>query len=68
MKKKSYKKPRFHSRTWVKMYQIRKKLLNDHFTNVIIQKVTKTKLVNNYIAYVRKKDKIIKMPHNSLYT
>ena len=50
------------------MFQIRKMLLNDHFTNVIIQKVTKIKLVKNCIAYVRKKDKIIKMLHNSLYT
>lgn len=38
-----------------------------HFKNVIMQKVMKTRLVNNYGAYVRKKNKIIKMQHGSLY-
>ena len=38
---------------------------NDHFTNVIIQKVIKTKFVR---TYVRMKNKMIKMQHNSLYT
>ena len=43
-------------------------MLNDHFTNVKIQKVIKTKFVNNYKAYVRMKNKMIKMQHKSLYT
>ena len=38
------------------------------FTNVVTQTVIKTKFVNNYIAYVRMKNKMIKMQHNSLYT
>lgn len=42
-------------------------MLNDYFTNVIIQKVTKTKLVNNCKVYVRKKDKIM-LPLNILLT
>ena len=58
----------FHSKTWVKLWQIPQNLLNDHFTNVIIQKVIKTKFVNNYRAYVRMKNKTIKMQHNTLYT
>ena len=32
-----------------------------------MQKVMKTRLVNNYGAYVRKKNKMIKMQHGSLY-
>ena len=47
------------------MKQIPKMLLNDHY--VIIQKVKKIKLVNSYRAYVRKKNKMITMQHNSLY-
>ena len=58
----------FHSKTWVKICQIPKKLLNDHFITVIIQKVIRTKLVKSWRAYVRKKNKMIKMQHNTLYT
>ena len=38
---------------------------NDHFTNVIIQKVIETKFVR---TYARMKNKMIKMQHSSLYT
>ena len=57
----------FHSKTWIKLWQIPQNLLNDHFTNVIIQKVVKTKFVNNYRAYATMKNKIMKMQHDSLY-
>ena len=57
----------FHSKTWIKLWQIPQNLLNDHFTNVIIQKVVKNKFVNNYRAYVTMKNKIMKMQPNSLY-
>ena len=50
------------------MWQISQKLLNYHFTNVIIQKWIKTKFSNNYSAYVRLKNKMIKMEYSSLYT
>ena len=50
------------------MWQTLQNLLNDHFTNVIIQKLIKAKLVNNYRAYVRIKNEMIKMKHNSWYT
>ena len=50
------------------MWQTLQNLLNNHFTNVIIQKLIKAKLVNNYRAYVRIKNKMIKMKHNSWYT
>ena len=43
-------------------------MLNDHFTNVIIQNIIKTKFTNNYKAYVTMKNKIMKMQHNSLCT
>ena len=49
------------------MWQIPQKLLNNHFTNVIIQKVIKTKFVSNYRAYVRMKNKMIKMQYHSLW-
>ena len=49
----------------MKMGQIPQKLLNDHFTNAIIQKVIKTKFVNNYRAYVKMKNLMIKTQHNS---
>ena len=58
----------FHSHTWAKLWQDPQYLLNDHFTNVIIQKVIKTKFVNSYRTYVRMKNKMIKWKHNSLYT
>ena len=38
-----------------------------HFINVIIQKVIKSKFVNDYRTCVRIKKKMI-MQHNSLYT
>ena len=50
----------FNSHTWAKLWQDPQYLLNDHFTNVIIQKVIKTKFVNSYRAYVRMKNKMIK--------
>ena len=43
-------------------------MLNDHFTNVIIQNIIKPKFVNNYKVYVTMKNKIMKMQHNSLCT
>ena len=43
-------------------------MLNDHFTNLIIQNIIKTKFANNYKAYVTMKNKIMKMQHNSLCT
>ena len=49
------------------MWQITQKLPNDHVTNAILQKLIKTKCVNDYIAYVRMKNKMIKMQHNNLY-
>ena len=58
----------FHSKTWVKMWQIPSKLLNDHFTNVTVQNAIKTKFVNNYRTYARMKNKMIKTQHNSLFT
>ena len=43
-------------------------LQNDHFTNAIIQKKKKkTKLVNNYVGYTKKNNKMIKVKHHSLY-
>ena len=57
------------TRTKIKLqHQKVRNLLNNHFTNVIIQKVIKTKFINNYRAYVRIKNKMMKMQHNSLYT
>ena len=50
----------FYRKTWVQLWQIPQNLLNNHFTNVIIQKVTKTKFVNKYSAYDRMKNKMIK--------
>ena len=38
------------------------------FANVILQKVIKTKFVNNYRAYARMKNKVIKTQHDSLYS
>ena len=58
----------FHSKTWVNLWQILQNLVNDHFKNVIIQKIIQTRFVNNYRAYVRMKTKMIKMQHNSLNT
>ena len=58
----------FHSRTTVKMWQIPQKLLNDQFTNDIIQKLINTKIINNYRAFARMKYKIIKTQYDSLYT
>ena len=49
---------RFHSKTLVNKWQIPQKLLIDHFTNAIIQKVIKNKFVNKYKAYVRMKKKL----------
>ena len=49
------------------MWQIPQKLLNDYFTNVIIEKVIKSKFINSYEAYVRMKNKMIKTQQNSLY-
>ena len=46
------------------MGQIPQMLLNDHFTNVTIQKVIKTKFVNNYRPIVRVKNS----KHDSFYT
>ena len=40
----------FYSRTWVKMWQIPQKLLNDQFTNVLTQKLIKTNFLDNYRA------------------
>lgn len=45
-----------------------KKFLNDHFASVMIQKVIKNKLINNNRAYVRMKNKVLKIQQNSLYT
>ena len=59
MKKKWFKNRKFS------LQNLGKIVKNDHFTNVIIQKVIKTKFVRNY---VRMKNKMIKMQHNSLYT
>ena len=42
-------------------------MLSDHFTNVITQKAVKTKFVNNCRAYIRMKNKMVKMQHNSAY-
>ena len=42
-------------------------MLNGYFTRVIIQ-VIKNKLIGNYRAYVRMRNKMIKMQHNGLYT
>ena len=50
------------------MCQISQKLVNGHFTNVKTIKVIKTKFANNYRAYVRIKNKMIKMQQNSLHT
>ena len=41
-----------------------KSFLYKSFTQTVI----KTKFVNDYIAYVRMKNKMIKMQRNSLYT
>ena len=60
MKKEWYINKKFLLQNSVKLWQIPQNLLNDHFTNVIIQKVLKTKFVNNYRAYVRIKNKMIK--------
>lgn len=37
------------------------------FLNATFRKVVKTKLVKNYRAYIRKKSKMVKMQHNSIY-
>ena len=60
MKKKWYKMTSFQSKTRVKTIQI-------PITNAIIQKVKKkkTKLVNNYRTYERKKNKMIKVKHTA---
>ena len=57
----------FHCKTWVKLWQIPQNLLNDHFTNVVIKKVIKSKFFNNCRAHVRTKNKMIKMQHSILY-
>ena len=62
MKKKWFKNRKFSQKNLGKIVK------NDHFTNAIIQKVIKTKFVNNYRTYFRMKNKMIKMQHNSLYT
>ena len=59
MKKKWFKNRKFS------LQNLGKIVKNDHFTNAIIQKVIKTKFVR---TYVRMKNKMIKMQHNSLYT
>ena len=59
MKKKWFKNRKFS------LQNLGKIVKNDHFTNVIIQKVIKTKFVR---TYVRMNNKMIKMQHNSLYT
>ena len=46
---------------------ITQRLPNDHFTNVIIRKVIKIKFASNCRAYIRIKNKTIKMQHN-IYT
>ena len=56
MKKKWFKNRKFS------LQNLGKIVKNDHFTNVIIQKVIKTKFVR---TYVRMKNKMIKMQHNS---
>ena len=38
------------------------------FANVILQEVIKTKFVNNYRAYARMKNKVIKTQHDSFYS
>ena len=48
---------KFSWQIWVKKLQIPKKLLNDHFTNVIFQNIIKTNFVSNYRTYLRKKNK-----------
>ena len=58
---------KFQSKTWVKLWQITQNFLDNHFTNAIIQKLIKL-TVNNYKAYVRMKNKVIKMQHSSLCT
>ena len=68
MKKLWYKNKKFQSRTRVKMSQVLQKLLNDEFTNAITQKSIKAKIANNYRAFARMKNKIIKTQYHSLYT
>ena len=46
------------------MRQVTQKFLNNNFTNAVIQKVIKTKFINNYRVNVRIKKKT---QHNSLY-
>ena len=58
---------RFYCKTRVNLWKISQKLLNDHFINVKIQKLIKTKFFNNYKSYVRMKNKIIKIQHNSFF-
>ena len=43
----------FHCRTWAKMSQLPQKWLNNHFTNVLIEKVIKTNFMKNFRAYGR---------------
>ena len=46
------------------MRQVTQKFLNNNFTNTVIQKVIKTKFINNYRINARIQHKI---QHNSLY-
>ena len=55
------RKTNVHRRTWVKCDKYLKNWEMSIFANNAIQKVIKTKLVTNYTAYVRNKNKMIKM-------
>lgn len=57
----------FYCKTRVNLWKISQKLLNDHFINVKIQKLIKTKFFNNYKTYVKMKNEIIKIQHNSFF-
>ena len=57
----------FHCKTRVNLWKISQTLLNDHFINVKIQKLIKIKFFNNYKTYVKMKNKIIKIQHNSFF-
>ena len=56
-----HRKINVHRRTWIKCDKYLKNCEMSIFTNNAIQKVIKTKLVANYTAYVRNKNKTIKM-------
>lgn len=60
MKKLQYKNNTFLQKN------LGRNLANDHLTNFNVQKVIKTKFANNYRAYARIKNQMIKMRLNSL--